>query len=59
MSETEPLSQHDARRIAVEAECDPVTVERFWAGKPVRQLSERRILRALETLGISAPVRAA
>jgi len=59
MTETQPLNQHDARRIAVEAECHPATVERYWSGRPVRQLSERRIVRALKALGIQRPVRAA
>lgn len=59
MSETQLPDEHDVRRIAVQAECHPATVRRFWSGQPIRALSERRIVRALEALGLKGPVRAA
>jgi len=45
------LEPHEVRRVAVESETSPPTVERFLSGRRVRALSERRITRALAVLG--------
>lgn len=45
------LSPHDIRTIAVKARCNPVTVMRWIAGKPVQRLSLDRIQEALKALG--------
>lgn len=59
MSDEKRLSEHQVREIAVVAECHPRTVARFLSGGSVRELSERRIRRALDQLGIEMPGAAA
>jgi hypothetical protein len=49
------LSPHDVLRVAVEAEADPRTVRKVLRGQEVRRgTAERRIKRALSTLGLQA-----
>ena len=50
------LSAHDARRVAVEAACDPRTVRSFVAGRLVKGTSRARIADALARLGLTQTV---
>lgn len=45
------LSAHQERAISVAAGCDPRTLRRFLAGKPVMPMIRERIARALKALG--------
>ena len=49
------LSPHEVRRISVTALVDPKTVERCYAGGPVRTLTRLRIERAARELGVLVP----
>ncbi len=49
------LTVHEARRIAYQAEADPRTVMRYFAGERVQPLSGLRIKRALVKLRIADP----
>lgn len=55
------LSQHDLRRVAVEAECDTRTVERYLTRAPLRRVSEAAVREACRRCGfeperVRAPV---
>jgi hypothetical protein len=54
MSSTK-LNAHDIRRIAVKAECDPRSVQKYLRSEAVRQLVAARIERALRALDIAQP----
>lgn len=45
------LIAHDIRRIAVEAQCDPRTVERFLAGEDNKDVTALRVRAAMQRLG--------
>lgn len=45
------LVAHDIRKVAVNAECDPRTVEAYLRGDSVRPMTRMRIERALVALG--------
>ena len=51
------LSPHEVRQVAVAALCHPETVTSFIAGRPVRPLSEQRIVAALKQLGLDEHAR--
>lgn len=53
------LGLAELRAIAVEASCDPRTVQALLAGKPVRPLVRNRIEPALTKRGIVPPPRSA
>ena len=44
------LTQHELRKVAVLAECDPRSVARYLRGQPVKALTRERIGRALTEL---------
>jgi hypothetical protein len=45
------LSNHDARRVGVEALCDPRTVFKYLHGGPQTRMTRERIERALKACG--------
>lgn len=47
------ISAHDARAVAVAAECDDRTVVRRVSGQTVKAISAQRVDRALRALGWS------
>ncbi len=49
------LNAHEERRVAVAATCDPRTVRRYFAGRPIRPTSAARIRAALAALAIRDP----
>jgi len=53
-----PWDTESIRRIAVTAQCDCRTVARVGRGEPVRPSIRRRIMYALDTLGLKAPAAA-
>jgi hypothetical protein len=46
------IAAHEARKVAVAAECDPRTVRRVVAGLPTKGLQRERVLRALKDTGL-------
>lgn len=48
-------SAHVRRAIAVEAVCEERSVERIYAGLPVRETTAVRVLAAIEKLGAPKP----
>ncbi len=48
---TDHLSQHEQRRVCVEAPCDPRTLRKYLRGLPVRPMATVAIERALRRLG--------
>ena len=52
MTAAKCLVAHDVRRIAVEAICDPRTVERFLRGEEIKDGSEIRIRAAMVRCGL-------
>jgi hypothetical protein len=49
------IPAHQSRRVAVLALCCTRTVDRVYAGLPVRQMTAMRILEAIEKLGLPTP----
>jgi hypothetical protein len=49
MNENEIVTPHLIRMIAVDAECDPRTVQRALAGRPIRKSALVRIMRSIRT----------
>ena len=49
------ITSVDRLRIAAEALVDPSTVTRWASGQPVRSMTQARIERAIERLGIDSP----
>lgn len=47
--------QATKRRLAVEASCDPRTIEKVLAGEPVRGMARQRALAALVAAGYVVP----
>lgn len=58
MSHGTPLSIHELRRIAVEAEADPRTVARAIEGLRVQPMTLARIVKALKKLHYPLPASA-
>ena len=52
MNTADRLDAGTVRELAVAAECDPRTIERAYAGMPVRGLAGKRARRALREAGL-------
>ncbi len=51
------LNAHERRLVAATAVSNERTVANLYAGKPVRETSAIRLLRAIEELGLPKPAR--
>lgn len=49
------MDPHDVRRVAVQAHCDPRTVERYLRGARQASTTQARVREALRMLGLGAP----
>ncbi len=54
--ERRSLTPHEARRIAAEAIVHDSTVQRYFAGRPIRSTCRARIDAALKRLGLQEPI---
>jgi len=55
MPETEKrthINAHQVRQVAVDATCDPRSVEKYLAGKTLKPMTRERIEKALRALGL-------
>lgn len=62
MPETEKrthISAHQVRQVAVDATCDPRSVEKYLSGGSLKPMTKERIEKALITLGLGDLVQSA
>ncbi len=50
------LDEATRRKLAVDASCDPRTIDKALRGKPIRGLAGHRARAALEAAGFTVPV---
>ena len=53
MTSKQSLTAHEVRKVSVEACCDPETVRRYIAGRPMKSTAAERVRAALERLSLS------